>query len=180
MMGKQVYEIPLSDPIKEFFADSSAINDRVTLEIPNAEIDSPLNWKIRSQLNNTGKIDTHGNTERSLNYSRYYKHPDINSDRLQRADNVTAKDWFFNNINWLFNDVDRTNNAYKDPNKNRFMNVIGEGRTSRASFKPQRLFEDNTLLDTQEGSAIQSDLLSSMKPSSTTSNYAQFDFSGNS
>lgn len=168
MMGQIIYDIPLSDPVDEFFADAAAKKDRVCLEIPNAEIDSPLNWKIRSQLNNTGKIDHLGRTERPLNWSRYYKHPSLNKDRYQRSDQITAKDWFLNNVNWMFYDVDRNSN-YQDPNLNRFMNVIDDSRRPQPGFKPQRLLQDSSLVPTQEGTIAPasnvSNLPSKLEPS---------------
>lgn len=153
MMGQPIYDIPLSDPVEEYFSDSPAKRDRVCLEIPNAEIDSPLNWKIHSQLNNTGRIDRHGRTERPLNWSRYYKHPSLNKDRYQRSDKLTVKDWFLNNVNWLFYDVDR-NAYYQDPNSNRFMNIIGDKRAPQPTFKPQRLVNESDLSPLQQGSIV--------------------------
>lgn len=187
MMGQPIYDIPLSDPVEEYFADSAAKKDKITMEIPNAEIDSPLNWKINSQLNNTGKIDRLGNTERPLNWSRYYKYPALSADRFERSDKLTVKDWFLNNINWLFYDVDR-NQAYKDPNANRFMNIIGDSRQPQSSYTPQRLIQESGLLPTQEGSITSannvSNLSSSLDPSpvdfttGVAGDAGQFVFSG--
>ena len=170
LKGLPVFNIPLSDPTEEFFADQGARRDRVCLDIPNSEIDSPLNYKIRSTLNNDGMINVLEQTERPLNWSKYYNHPSLAKDRLERTETSTIKDWFLNNINWLFYDIDR-NAAYKDPQKNRFMNIIDQTNTERIrsgsvrpGFSAQRLATQTSgLVPTQEGV---------IAPESNMSNYA--------
>ena len=143
MQGQPVYDIPMPDFVDEFFADKASKRDRVCMDIPNAEIDSPLNWKMHSQLNNSGEGYVSGSGGAGygkdyLQYSKYYNHPFMSKSKYEINNHgVTVKDWFMNNINWLFYDVDRNSN-YRDPNKNRFLNIVEP--------KPQPKFEAQTLL----------------------------------
>tara|TARA_R100001163_G_C5068494_1_gene208943 strand:- start:12411 stop:13931 length:1521 start_codon:yes stop_codon:yes gene_type:complete len=170
MRGLPIYDIPLQDPTEEFFASRAAKQDRVCLDIPNAEIDSPLNYKIRSTLDNSGMINRLEDTVKPLNWSRYYGHQSLAKDRYERTNDVSIKDWFMNNINWMFYDIDR-NASYRDPNRNRFMNVLDQNNVAKlrssAGIKPgftaQRLARDSAgLLPTQEGM---------IAPASNVSNY---------
>lgn len=155
MRGETIYNVPLPDYIDEYFADRAAKSDKICLDIPNSEIDSPLNWKIRAQLNNSGEDYLNaGRGKDYLRYSRYYGHPFLSKNRYEiNKHGVTAKDWFSNNINWMFYDIDRNYN-YRDPNLNRFMNIIDDNRQPKSSYSPQRLLDKTTregLLPTQEG-----------------------------
>ena len=143
--AQPIYDIPLEDPVEEFFASQGAVRDRVCLDIPNAEVDSPLNWKLNTTLNNAGIMNVKGETERPLMYSRYFKQDPLakaNMEKTKPGQQVKARDWFVNNVNWMFYDINR-NEAYKDPNQNRFMNIIENQRvTPEANFRPQRLLSD--------------------------------------
>lgn len=166
LQGLPIYDIPLSDPAKEFYASQAAKSDQVCLNIPNSEVDSPLNWKINAQLNNSGIMDVRGNTERPLNWARYYKHPALNEsgERFQSSEQQTStKDWFYNNMNWLFTDVDRHNAAYKDPNQNRFLNIIDGQRPSNSPKRVER--EQSEILPTQEGTIVPANSLSEFSSS---------------
>lgn len=129
MQNLPIYDIPLADPVDEFLAEEAAKKDKVCMEIPNAEVDSPLNWKIHAELNNNAEIDQHGNTAKDLNWSRYFKHPQLSSeDSATRTDSISVKNWFMDNVNWMFTDVDR-NTAIQNPDQNRFMNIIDSPNT---------------------------------------------------
>ena len=143
--GQVIYDIPLEDPVEEFFSSDAAVRDRVCMDIPNAEIDSPLNWKINSTLTNAGIMNVRGETERPLNWSRYFKQAELSKTKMNRQDkNVQVKDWFMNNVNWLYYDIDR-NAAWKEPNLNRFMNIVADARhVPEANFKPQKLLVEKS------------------------------------
>jgi len=156
MQGLPIYDIPLTDPTDEFFSSQAARKDRVCLDIPNAEIDSPLNYKINSQLNNTGRMNVRGDTQYPLNWSRYYNHKALNKNRYERTDGMTMKDWFLNNVNWLFYDIDR-NAAYKDPNQNRFMNVVdqqGNQKGIKSGYTAERLANQRSALSPNQENVI--------------------------
>lgn len=166
MQGLPIYDIPLTDPTEEFFSSQAARKDRVCLDIPNSEIDSPLNYKINSQLNNTGNMNVRGDTQFPLNWSRYYNHKPLNKNRYERTDGLTMKDWFLNNINWLFYDIDR-NAAYKDPNQNRFMNVIDQQANQKgikSGYTSERLSNQQSALSPNQENVI--------VPASRVSQYA--------
>ena len=140
-MGQPIYDIPHADPIKEFFATDAAKRDRICLDIPNTEIDSPLNWKIHTQYNTSGSVNSLGQTNRNLNYSRYFQNKPPHEVRYERTAETTVKDWFFNNINWLFWDIDK-NRSIHNPDINRYMNIVGELEpTPNPSFKPMKLLD---------------------------------------
>lgn len=150
--GLPVYDIPLADPVDEFFASSAARRDRVCMDIPNADIDSPLNWKLHSSFNNMGNINSRGETNVSLPYAQYTHNNHLDEANVfstertyERENNITIKDWFLNNINWIFDDIDR--NAmwrYNDPNQNRFLNIIENKGVvpKQATLLAQKLLAD--------------------------------------
>lgn len=143
--GQVIYDIPLYDEVEEFFASKAASRDRVCMDIPNTEIDSPLNWKVRSTLANTGHMNTRGETNRPLNYSRYFKHDPISQKKYERSSDIGVRDWFMNNVNWLFYDIDR-NKAWKEPNLNRFMNIVSDARrVPQPDFKPQKILDNKNI-----------------------------------
>lgn len=148
--GLPIYDIPLSDPVDEFFASSAARRDRVCLDIPNSDVDSPLNWKLHPSLNNMGKINSRGQTDVSLGYAQYAPNNKLDEGNVfstertyERTNEVTVKDLLWNNINWLFYDIDR--NAmwrYNDPNQNRFLNII----TNKVEVPKQPTLESKSLM----------------------------------
>lgn len=171
LKGLPVYDIPLSDPTDEFFASSAAKNDRVCLTIPNAEVDSPLNWKMRSDLDSSGMINVLEETQRPLNYSRFYGHRALSNNRMERTNELTAKDWFFNNINWMFNDVDRTNSLYANPQANRFMNIIDQTNTERIQSGQVRPGATAQRLATQSSGLLPTNEEGTITPANNISSY---------
>jgi hypothetical protein len=171
LKGLPIYDIPLSDPTDEFFASSAAKNDRVCLTIPNAEVDSPLNWKMRSDLDSSGMINVLEETQRPLNYSRFYGHRALSNNRMERTNDLTAKDWFFNNINWMFNDVDRTNSLYANPQANRFMNIIDQTNAERIQSGQVRPGATAQRLATQSSGLLPTNEEGTITPANNISSY---------
>jgi hypothetical protein len=119
--------------------------------IPNTDVDSPLNWKIHTVNTNTGLINIKGQTQSPLQWTGFSNiigggvngmDADAPLDaapvkKYERTNNIGIKDWFFNNVNWLFYDIDRNAN-YKNPNVNRFMNIISDtNRSAEANLKTE-------------------------------------------
>lgn len=171
LRGLPIFDIPLSDPTDEFFASAAAKQDRVCLTIPNSEIDSPLNWKIRSDLNSSGMINVLEETQRPLNYSRYYGHPALSKNQFERTNDVSVKDWFFNNINWMFYDIDK-NALYKDPQANRFMNIIDQTNTERLQAGQVRPGATAQRLATQTSGLLPTNEEGVITPANNISAYA--------
>jgi hypothetical protein len=171
LRGLPIYDIPLSDPTDEFFASSAAKQDRVCLTIPNAEIDSPLNWKIRSDFDSSGMINVLEETQRPLNFSKYYGQRALSDNRYERTNDVSVKDWFFNNINWMFNDVDK-NALYRDPQRNRFLNIIDQTNTERIQAGQVRPGATAQRLATQTSGLLPTDEEGVITAANNISNYA--------
>ena len=87
-------------------------------------------------------MNTRGETNRNLNYSRYFKSDPISKRKYERSSDIGVRDWFLNNVNWLFYDIDR-NKAWKEPNLNRFMNIVSDARrVPKPDFTPQKILDN--------------------------------------
>jgi hypothetical protein len=146
-LGEPIYEVPLEDPVAVYLSANAAKRDKVCLDIPNAEVDSPLNWKIHPSNNTAGNMNSKGEFEGNLNFTSY-KNPPTDGDkqtvkRYERTPNITVRDWFLNNVNWMFNDIEPSS-GYKNPNINRFLNIVqNNDRSTEPTMTSQPLVIPN-------------------------------------
>ena len=142
LKGLPILDIPrtptMIDEILSGHADEMG-STTITLQIPNTEVDSPVNYNPRTTLDTAGEIDVRNrSTPHSLQFGGYAGYADYrnaNKNKVERSKNLKADQWFQRgSFPWIF-DQPESGYLFKE---NRFENIIKNEKEGRQACCAER------------------------------------------
>jgi len=143
LKGLPILDIPLPTMIEDILKNPAQQigESTVTIQIPNTEIDSPVNYTPKTSYDTSGEIDKNNNTDpHKLRYGGYVGFGDYrnsNKNKIERTKNLRAEQWFQRgSFPWIF-DIPESGYLFKE---NRFENIIKneqEGRQACCKAKQE-------------------------------------------
>jgi hypothetical protein len=134
LKGLPIMDIPLPTMIDDLLKGSAQEigQTTITIEVPNTEIDSPVNYDPKTTYDTSGEIDKNNNTDpHRLRYGGYAGFADFrnsNKNKIERTKDFRAGQWFQQgSFPWIF-DSPESGYLFKE---NRFENVIKNNQEGR-------------------------------------------------